>query len=222
MSERHWLTRGRDPADYTLFAGTELDVELQKKGHWCCNIHHLGNPVMRVERRRNKPRPDGTVYGHKLEPGGGPVDVSAWFPEDGKTCANCGWSKAVTGHLCPKACIRLPEHERPDWKPRKNRPTGTHAELILVDEFAHNQPSIPGAGEGGRTMKKYRIDVVEKRTVVGEQGGQPIREVLMGFSTVASSERGAILKAGAAIGEKLAEYAEERLVFAVDAIPFME
>lgn len=120
------------------------------------------------------------------------------------------------------------------WKPRtkalKKKPNPKKkpktAMEHIIDAMSYltagtTPPAIPPVEDGGRkmAMQKYRITVVEKPTVVGEQGGEKVVVLLADFFTVASSERAAIFEAGVTRKPDM-KYDPARLEFAIDTTPF--
>ncbi|MHC4501825.1 MAG: hypothetical protein ACYTFI_00850 [Planctomycetota bacterium] len=151
MSEKHWLVRriASLGGGYSV-CRSEKPPHKANSGSWT----YAGQPGLWVEQGVEIPAIQ-TRYGWHIQPGGGPVDISHWFPEGGRRCDNCGWKRADyvcesphTGHE-QGACVnhRKP-HWKPHWQPRKH-PTGTHPHTVLIDDFP---PAIPPGEEGGRTM----------------------------------------------------------------------
>lgn len=221
MAGKHWLVRSGHPRwgqHYHLYKHIEPPT-LGNGNSWYAQAGHENCWV----EYDLKPGPDGSVYGRKLEPGGGPVDVSAWFPENGKNCTNCGNSREVTMTTCPwfARCI-----DASHWKPREpehiassaegysqmTAPPGGHrihptgglfisSDPLGYDRF-NTQPSIPGVGEGGSTMAKTRLFQVG---LVDEPNEQQARELghigkLVYYGVIpARDEQSAIVKAMAAL-----------------------
>jgi hypothetical protein len=132
-----------------------------------------------------EPSPDGTVYGHTLEPGGGPVDVSEWFPGGGRTCGNC--AEQYAGMFCHvnKDAANRCDGKR-SWKPRE----------------ANNAPAIPpGPDEGGRTMSEMQktetFDVVLTQEPTPEEARERGKIGVKVFDEriTARSRDGALVKA---------------------------
>jgi hypothetical protein len=73
--------------------------------------------------------------------------------------------------------------------------------------------------EDTMNVSRFDVDVIRKPTVVGEQGGETVKEVGTVKDILASDERVALLKAGAAIGAEALEDGS-RLVVRLDARPF--
>ncbi len=105
--------------------------------------------------------PDGTAYGHKLELGGGPVDVSEWFPAAGRACANCGFFTRYAAKPCPHSTEC---YGNKYWKPcEQARIAGLTADEIMEHVELIDPPAIPPGEEGGRTMlQTWQYEVWQK------------------------------------------------------------
>lgn len=161
--KRHWLVRlregnrddaynmgvGPNPPQWYGYAGWTIPG-----GNWLTHI-----PVLEAEAR----------YGHKLEPGGGPVDVSEWFPEGGRKCGNCGCLHARICHAdrIPHADVCDCE----DWKPREQAiepiKMSPHVKAMMdcvqeIQDEIFSATAIPPGEEGGRTMERYPVEVWDK------------------------------------------------------------
>jgi hypothetical protein len=204
MGEKHWLVRAS--RDYWR---VDMDhIKRKVGGTWSTNdrapwITHA-TPCT--------PSPDGTVYGHKLEPGGGPVDVSEGFPDGGRRCQNCRHAHVpMMNRICrtpdDNCCGHVGGY--PNWEPPEQMKSEAHSAA----------GKARGEDEGGCEMKKYSVDVIEEPTVVGAQGGEGPRDIVKDFRCTASSERGAIFLAGREVKPDV-KFAEERLAFAIHATDF--
>jgi hypothetical protein len=193
---RHFLVResyAKHNEQYLVFsAGSAGGLVLKRDGQWFCNTGAFtdGKLVAGHTQRDIDLAPDGTVFGHKLSPGGGPVDVSEWFPRFGRVCINCGW---VQGKACiePSDPIRAITCER--WKPRRQDVT----EHINSDPRGYlgggymdmHAPAIPPGEEGGRKMlQTWEYEVWQKEKAVEDEPNEPRKRLVEGqFITGASN-----------------------------------
>lgn len=170
MSEKHWLVRNE--RSYAVFHSHNKPVRGISGGFWVGGAEGASIQAVDMDTEQR-------ALGHHLEPGGGPVDVSAWFPPEGKSCGNCGWHSGFDGHGNPcnrEKCVELDIGDNPEWKPRKQGVTGKHYDVILIDELA---PAIPPGEEGGRTMlQTWEYEVWQKEKTVEGKADRPRKRLV--------------------------------------------
>jgi hypothetical protein len=213
MSEkRHWLVRDHDDAsNYSVCI-----AELPPVPVGTCWMYqgNVGDGEWLAENPQ--PQSDGTVYGHKLEPGGGPVDVSEWFPEGGRHCTNC----AHENEHCPEQCDDKPSGHYPGWKPRKQPFKPTLSADDIMEDLGYNAAGkARGEDEGGCEMRTFKVVAVEQPSVIEIQNGAEAKVIQTLDDILAKDERTALWIAGTKLSKETAQKMRSSLV-ELTVVPF--